>query len=139
MRTTAPNRRRRGNVAIEFALVLPLLVALGVGIIDYGWYLSRASRVVVAVRDAARLGITYAEDDGSTPDVVAVQRAREALQEAGIACGDDCEVVAVLGAVGGVPSLTVSVSAPFVPIAGLVPTPADMSVELTMALELREL
>ncbi len=138
MKTISTNRGRRGSVAIEFALVLPLILALATAVIDYGWYFSRASRVVVATRDAARLGVTYAGDVAPTPDAVAEQRARAALQDAGIACGGDCVVTATLGTVAGMPSLTVSVSAPFVPFTGLVPVPSDMNVELTMALELRD-
>ncbi len=138
MKTTSPKCGRRGNVAIEFALVVPLILALTTAIIDYGWYLSRASRVVVATRDAARLGVTYASDPSSTPDVVAEQRARAALQGAGIDCGADCTIVATIGAVDGVPSLSVVVAAPFTPLTGLVPVPDHMKVGLTMALELRD-
>lgn len=138
MNTHPPNRARRGALAIEFALVLPLLLALATAVIDYGWYLSRASRVVVATRDGARLGVTYSTDESPAPHVVAQQHARDALVEAGIPCADGCEVTATLGAVDGVPSLTLNVSAPFTPLTGLVPTPTEMRVELTMALEIRD-
>lgn len=129
---------RAGNVAIELALLLPVLVALATAVIDYGWYLSQASRVMGVTRDAARLGVTYAPDDLPAPDVVAVQHARTALEEAGIVCDASCDVEASVGIAGGVPSLTVSVAAPFEPLTGLVPVPVDMRAELTMALELRD-
>ncbi len=122
MRTTP--HRRRGNVAT--------------GIIDYGWYLNRASQVVVVTRDATRHGVTYADDVGSTPVAVAEQRVRDALEDAGLPCGADCAVSASLGAVGDVPSMSVSVSAPYSPITGLIPMPAAIKVRLTMALELRD-
>ena len=46
--------REKGAAAVEFALVLPLLVVLLVGIIDFGLYFYNDLAVAHAARDAAR-------------------------------------------------------------------------------------
>jgi hypothetical protein len=50
-------RRERGAVAVEFALVLPILIVLVFGIIDYGAYFSNALAVRQGVREAARAAV----------------------------------------------------------------------------------
>lgn len=51
-------RRQRANdhgaAAVEFALVLPLLMALVMGIIQYGWYFFVANNASAAAREGAR-------------------------------------------------------------------------------------
>jgi Flp pilus assembly protein TadG len=50
--------RERGAVAVEFALVMPLLVMLLVGAVTSGWSYSKALGVTNAVREGARFGAT---------------------------------------------------------------------------------
>ena len=47
-------RRERGAVAVEFALVSPLLFALLFGLVDYGLYFADVLSVRQATTDAAR-------------------------------------------------------------------------------------
>jgi Flp pilus assembly protein TadG len=57
-------RDERGAVAVEFALVTPLLLLLVFGIIDFGWMMNRDMLVGNASRDGARvasLGGTFAQ------------------------------------------------------------------------------
>ncbi|HEY2729206.1 MAG TPA: TadE family protein, partial [Polyangia bacterium] len=68
MRIVAPARastgRRsasRGGAAIEFALILPLFLAILFGIIDYGWYFYQRYALVAAIRDGVRYGATFSE------------------------------------------------------------------------------
>jgi Flp pilus assembly protein TadG len=49
-------RSRRGSNAVEFALTLPVLCALGAGVIDLGQFLWYANALVSAVSDGARAG-----------------------------------------------------------------------------------
>lgn len=51
-------RDERGAIAVEFALVLPLLVMLILGAVTGGFSYSRAIGVQSAVREAARFGAT---------------------------------------------------------------------------------
>jgi Flp pilus assembly protein TadG len=50
-----PTRRRHGATLIEFALVLPILVILTLGIIEFGWYTKNQLGVANAVREGARV------------------------------------------------------------------------------------
>jgi Flp pilus assembly protein TadG len=50
--------RERGAVAVEFALVMPLLVMLLVGAVTSGWSYSKALGITNAVREGARFGAT---------------------------------------------------------------------------------
>ncbi len=62
-RLRMPGRRRdRGAVAVEFALVFPILVILVFGIIDFGYLINRVSLVNNAARDAAREGSLHATE-----------------------------------------------------------------------------
>jgi Flp pilus assembly protein TadG len=49
-------RTERGAAAVEFAIVLPVLIALLCGTIDWGYYFFTRSIVVNASREGARTG-----------------------------------------------------------------------------------
>lgn len=53
----------RGAAAMEFALVVPILLMLVFGIVDFGFLINRASLINNAARDAARLGSLSATED----------------------------------------------------------------------------
>lgn len=55
---------RRASEAMEFALTLPVLLALLSGLVDFGWYYSQQSRLHEAVRHGARVGAVTPRDDG---------------------------------------------------------------------------
>ena len=77
VRTGEPRRRRTrpesGAVAVEFALVLPLLVVLVLGITTSGLSYTHAIGVTNAVREGARFGATA---DASSSSWLADVRAR---------------------------------------------------------------
>ncbi len=64
-------KRDRGAAAVEFALVLPLLLVLVFGIIDFGYLVNRGSLINNAARDAAREGSLH----GTKSEVTAVATA----------------------------------------------------------------
>ena len=47
-------RRRNGVALIEFAFVVPILIAMLLGIIEFGWFVKNQLQVANAVRDGAR-------------------------------------------------------------------------------------
>jgi len=55
----------RGASAVEFGLVLPLLVLVLMGILDWGYYFFTEQVVVNAAREGARAGSLQALDDAA--------------------------------------------------------------------------
>src|SRR5438045_8465064 len=58
-----PLRSDRGAEIVEFALVLPLLLLLGLGICDFGLMFQRYEVVTNAAREGARAAATGASND----------------------------------------------------------------------------
>ena len=117
-----------GNAAIEFGLVLPLLVVVLVGIIDYGHiYFTRLS-MTNAAREGARVGVTMPESDAQT---AAVAKASSYLAQAGVNA-----VVTATAPSQANPTVTLTVTIdPFEPLIGLIPTPGQLSVSASMRWE----
>jgi Flp pilus assembly protein TadG len=84
-----PNRQRdRGAAAVEFALVLPILLLFLMGTIEWGWFFFTHQRVVNAAREGARAGTLLPPPPLSTNAQVA------AAAEA--AAGDYLEAVGLI-------------------------------------------
>ncbi len=62
-----PTRRRRGTAAVEFAVVLPLLLALVLGCVDFG----RFAHSYIALTNAARAGAGFGGSHPYTPATLA--------------------------------------------------------------------
>lgn len=82
-----PARRERGAAAVEFALVVPLLLMLVFGIISYGYMLSFRQALSQSATEGARAAAVTLGTPAGTEQVDA---ARDALDEAlgsyGITC-----------------------------------------------------
>lgn len=65
-------RQRRGSDAIEFALVLPVILLILSGLIDYGVFLQERSAMVSAVRSGARVGAMTDFTNGPEAEAIAV-------------------------------------------------------------------
>lgn len=59
-------KSERGNAMVEFAIVLPLLLIVVFGIIDFGRALYTANNLTAAVREGARLASTQISPDPTT-------------------------------------------------------------------------
>lgn len=55
--------KRRGNEAVEYALVLPVLFGLTVGALELFWFLATASALQTAVGTGARAGSVSASEE----------------------------------------------------------------------------
>lgn len=64
-------RRENGTAAVEFALVLPLLIFLVFGLIQFGWYFFVSNSASGAAREAARRIVVGDCWTGSTPSLTA--------------------------------------------------------------------
>jgi Flp pilus assembly protein TadG len=130
-------RERRGAAAIEFAMVLPVLLALLFGIIEYGWIFFQQSNILAAAREGARYGVTFEQAGSPTPTSAAQARVATVLDSYGISSGT-ATITATQS--GSTPSevLTVQVVVPYTPLIGLVPTPDNLTGQMTMLLELQD-
>jgi Flp pilus assembly protein TadG len=61
-------RNERGNVLLETAIVLPIVLVILFGIIEFGILLYDRAMLTNASREGARAGIVYDYDDGGTAD-----------------------------------------------------------------------
>jgi Flp pilus assembly protein TadG len=73
---TAADRRCRedGAVAVEFVLVLPLLMMLVFGIIEFGFAFAQKASLAHGARDGARLGVVNIVSSSGCGDVIAEAR-----------------------------------------------------------------
>jgi len=126
-------RARRGSRAVEFALILPVLLAFLFGIMDYGWFFNQQIAMSSAVRDGARAGSTAPQDMGADPVLAAEQAVTRALAAAGFRG----EVAVNVILVGAAPdqAIEVAASAPYESLTGFVPVPDYVAAQLTMRME----
>jgi Flp pilus assembly protein TadG len=61
-------KNEQGAALLEFAIVLPLLLVILFGIIEFGILLYDRAMLTNASREGARAGIVYAYDDNLTPN-----------------------------------------------------------------------
>ena len=95
---------RVGAVAVEMAIVTPLLLAMLFGIIEFGWLFTVRSTMVNAAREGARLGALEGTSESEIRN-----RTEELLAPMHI--DDNCSV-AVTMPTDENPTVTVNVSAP---------------------------
>ena len=126
-------RSRTGAAVVEAALVLPLLLLLIFGVIEYGWVLLRTQQITNATRQAARVG---ARPDATNAEVA--DTAANLLAAVGIQ-GYELTMPTEVGDVLPGEQLTVKLSVPYANIKlagpGIVPMPASFSASVTMAKE----
>ena len=60
--------RQRGTELVEAAIILPLVMLLLLGVIEYGWLFTRVGELNNAARHAARVGIRV---DATQSDILA--------------------------------------------------------------------
>ncbi len=100
----------RGASAVEFALLLPLLMMILFGIIEFGMALYRQAVLTNASREGARLGIVQ-----SVPAITNAQintRIDAYLTAAGIAPGSVIRAISPIVPVTGTP-VTVTLTLPY--------------------------
>ena len=105
--------RSKGAAAVEFALILPLLLLLVLGAIDWGYYFFIDNIVVNAAREGARAGSVTATGSGNQSTALsnAETVANGYLTRFGLSgiCSGSCATVVT---VSGVSAIQVEISYP---------------------------
>ncbi len=124
--------RGRGLALTEMALVLPLLLWLTLGAIEYGWIFLKMQQVTGASREGARVG--------ATPDAVGadVTNAVNDVMTAANISGHSTTVAPGVGIATGA-TLTVTVTVPYTNVqliaTPFLPTPTNLTASTSMAKE----
>ena len=122
-------KNQRGSQAIEFALTIPVLMALTAGLVDYGWFFGQQHQVDNAVRDAARGAVVLPLY--KNPEAVAEARVKALLASSDLDVAVDAKVVGVAPQM----RLVVRAKAPYQPLFGMVPAPETVGATIEMFLE----
>jgi Flp pilus assembly protein TadG len=137
---TRPRRDgQNGGAVVEFAIVLPIFLALLFGAIDYGWYFYQKFTLASAVQAGVRSALSVREIDRPDPWTTAREAAKTNLSSSGaiapssVAWGPVDNADATLAAdpadYGGVkPNRYIIFTATytFIPLVGLVRVPNSM-------------
>ncbi len=121
-------RRRRGASALETALVLPLLLAVLFGVIDWAWYLFQDAGMVVAARRGTRLVAGLGASEG--PEAVATAEVIAWL-DAFAVDGTAADVDVVIVPDAGEGTVTITVAVDYDPLVGWVPVPTRVGAVAT--------
>ena len=121
---------RRGNNAIEFALLLPVLLTLVFGAIEYSWYFVQYEAVVRAAQVGVRAGSQIKRT--ANPQTTAANVAKSTLTTSQPALG---ATATANGSVLTNNTVQILLSAPYKPLIKFVPTPATVTYTAVMRLE----
>lgn len=133
-------RRDDGAAAVEFALVVPLLLILVFGMITYGYLLSFRQGMSQGASEGARAGAVWAAAYKSDQDTARIAAAKtqidNALSSYGVSCTNGATCTVTIAACGTAKCVTVKVSYPYeadplTPSFPLVPLPETLSYTAT--------
>jgi Flp pilus assembly protein TadG len=81
---TRPRRDpQNGGAVVEFAIVLPIFLAMLFGAIDYGWYFYQKFTLAAAVQAGVRSALSVKETDSPDPWTTAKNAAKASLGSSG--------------------------------------------------------
>ena len=133
-------RHERGASAVEFALIVPMLILLVFGIISYGYMLSFRQGMSQGASEGARAGAVWAAAYKTTQDsariAAATTQVNNALGSYGVSCTSGATCTITIGACGTAKCVTVTVSYPYeskplTPSFPLIPLPETLSYTAT--------
>jgi hypothetical protein len=138
----------RGGAAVEFALVLPIFLAVLFAMIDYGWFFYQRFTLAAAIRDGVRYGVTVPKCAGppacpgpaSDPWTVARDRAKADLSLSGSPINPGNVTWDLSPNYSGAwPNefMTLTGTMNFTPLVGFVKVPKTMSFKMSMILEIQ--
>lgn len=128
-------RRRRGVICVEMAVLLPLLIVLLLGLLEYGWLFTKAHQITNIARNGARLA---ALPDSTVADVQA--QVTNQMAAVGLAGKYTLSISpANISALDSGQALSVTVTAPWSGVSlfncALLPGPDSLGASVVMAKE----
>ncbi len=126
---------RRGLSSVELVLILPLLLLLLFGVIEYGWVFFQSQKVAAAARHGVRIGVTADATNTEIEEAVTLIMTRNGMDGSGYTLDISADTETLEP--GDV--LQVSVSVPYsnVMLVGFpfIPVPENLSTVVNMAKE----
>lgn len=129
--------QEKGIATMEFALVLPVLALLIMGIIDFGMLMTSRASMVSASREGARAGILLTSPPTTESDITTV--VQNALTDAGWASDEVAATTVTVTGAGGLTGTDVTVQLTknhsFFVVSNLIPSipdPYPLSASTTM-------
>ena len=128
--------RRSGVSAIEIALLLPLIILILFGVIEYGWMFLKAEQLNAAARHGVRVGVVEAATNAEVNAAV-----DQLMLDAGLAASGYVITLAPtdVSLVPAGDSFTVTVTVPYANITltnlPILPMPTSLKGSTTMAKE----
>ena len=115
---------KRGAAAVEFVLILPILIAMLAGMVDASWYLTHYNKVTRVAQDSVRIAAhTYENpqlhEPGSLALVAAQDYAIRAFNLQQMSCEPSICTVSVSRSGDVIPIVTVEIQYTVEPIMGL--------------------
>jgi Flp pilus assembly protein TadG len=124
-------RRTRGAAMVEMAMVLPILLALTFGAIEYGWLFFKVAQINLAARQGVRTAVRPAADTTEVNTAIA-----DVMNGAGMGSASYTVTVTDLGVAVGQPvTVQIDVDYSTVRLTGFVPGPSQLHGLATMAKE----
>ena len=129
-------RTHRGTAAVEMAIVLPLLLLLILGVIEYGWMFLKNQGVTNTARQTARVAARYNVTDAEIQDAFTSAIGAADLDGAGHSMTMNPADLTTLEP-GDLVSVTVTVPYANVQLLGVpfLPVPTNLTATVTMAKE----
>jgi Flp pilus assembly protein TadG len=141
---TRPRRDpQNGGAVVEFAIVLPIFLALLFGAIDYGWYFYQKFTLAAAVQAGVRSALSVKETDSPDPWTTAKNNAKADLASSGAIAPSSvtwgpADPSAPADYAGSKPSRSIILTGTFtfIPLVGLVKLPSTtLTYSITMVLD----
>jgi Flp pilus assembly protein TadG len=125
-----------GLVTVELAVLLPLLLFLTFGVIEYGWVFLKAHQITNAARHGARLAVLPDTTDADVQSAVADIMSSAGMDSSGYTLTMSPDSVFGL-AQGETVTVSVSVQYDNIKLTGipLIPVPSHLSSQTTMSKE----
>lgn len=133
---TGRGDRQRGSTAVEFALVMPVFLAVVFGVIEYGWVFYQQFNLAGAIRDGLRQGVTISQTASPDPRSTAVSKAQANLTTLGVSL-TGVNLTATYNGTSPTKTMTLQGTMTYKKLIGFVPTPASLKYGMTMMLEMQ--